>query len=112
MKHRWGCSMTSNDENGLISCHSIDLNQLGGSGSTVVAPQGGLGGLFPHLFPRAIPALSKFNEKILGVGWETSSKILKWVWQPNCIIVLGMVPKILPACDGWPHPPLWRHASL
>jgi len=36
---------------------------------------------------------SIFDEKMIGLGWETVRKLLKWLWQPNRVVILGSEPQ-------------------
>ena len=49
---------------------------------------------------------SKVDEMILGFGVRYLRKILKWVWQPNCVICLGRDPHNLPSLR-WLAQPLF-----
>ena len=70
----------------------------------------GLAGFFPLPLPLVqfskdqFSKSSKPNEKMLGLGWVTTSKIVKWVWQPNCIIILerGFQNSLQSATTGFP----------
>ena len=70
----------------------------------------GLAGFFPLPLPLVqfskdqFSNSSKPNEKMLGLGWVTASKIVKWVWQPNCIIILerGFRNSLQSATTGFP----------
>ena len=45
--------------------------------------------MFPTSHQDQFSNSSKIDEKMLGGGWENYSKILKWVWQPACVVILG-----------------------
>ena len=75
-------------------------------------PWGGVLGSYPPTSHQdQISNSSKFNERMLGRGWGDSSKILKWVWQLDCVIILGRGTQNHPVCNGWRCPCLQQRCA-